>query len=33
LQQLEFDPSYLRLREVKEAIKPAAAVSTQVAPG
>ena len=29
LQQLECDPSYLRLREVKEAMKPAEAVGTQ----
>lgn len=33
LQQLECDTSYLRLREVKEAMKPAAAVSAQAAPG
>jgi hypothetical protein len=29
LQQLECDTSYLKLREVKEAMKPAAAVSCQ----
>jgi hypothetical protein len=33
LQQLECDTSYLRLREVKEAMKPAVAVSAQAAPG
>ena len=33
LQQLECDTSYLRLREVKEAMRPAAAIGGEAAPG